>query len=140
MVLELKKQFVLALRGAGIEVTDDGDLEAPFPQVRLSTNGKRTTKYLNTRVTAISFKFDIFSRYAGEKEILELEEKITEVAESMKDDKIMGVEQVSLRIIGDNSKGPVSKHGIITYQFVLSTTPDQEVKKEEEPDDGEQKH
>lgn len=132
----IKKKVFSALKGAGLNVTDNGAYEEKFPWCMLRLGNKQSVKYLDTRVTSITFAIDIFSNYAGELEILSLEEEITPIMESIQDDRIMGVSLSSFKIMDDKSKGPVKKHGVLTYQFLLDTTLDLDREEEEEPDDG----
>lgn len=129
----IKKKVFKALKAANLNITDNGKYEEKFPWVILRLGNKQSAKYFDTRITTITFAIDIFSIYSGEQEILELEEKITPIMENVEDSRIMGVSLSSFKILDDNSKGPVNKHGVLTYIFLLDTTLDQD--QEEEKDD-----
>lgn len=122
MIELLKKTLYNSLEQAGITMTDNWAFdEGTFPKGMIRLSNARKLKLLDTRVQTISFTIDIFSTYPGEKEILDLEEKITEIIEDIDLPQIMGVSLKMCKILDEKSKGPVSKHGIFIYEFVLSS-------------------
>jgi hypothetical protein len=78
------------------------------------SNYKRGAKQSITYLT-----FDIFSVYDGEKEVLEIKDKIDEAMNNLYSlDKISYFTLSAFNII--NEESPVKKHGILTYR-ILST-------------------
>lgn len=123
MIETLKRKLYNILVELGIEMTDNWSFDSgTFPKCMLRLSNARKLKYLDTRVQTISFTLDIFSTYNGEKEILNLEEQITDAFESIEDmPEIMGVQLTMGKILDEKSKGPVCKHGVFIYQFILAT-------------------
>ena len=123
MIETLKRKLYNSLVENNIEMTDNWSFDSgTFPKCMLRLSNSRKLKYLNTRVQTISFTLDVFSTYNGEKEILDLEEQITDIFENIDDmPEIMGVQLTMGKILDEKSKGPVCKHGIFIYQFILAT-------------------
>lgn len=111
-----------------LTISDNGNFEGEYPQIMLRVADYNRRHYLNTRMENISFTLDIFSLYSGEEEIIDLESKISELmAEVAKEDpKVMGWMLKTMKIMDNNNKGPVNKHGILTYQFMLAVGDDNE--------------
>ena len=122
MIEELKKKLYLLFSEAGIAVTDNWRFEeGTFPRCMLRLTGARKLKFRDVSTEVITFTLDIFSTYAGEKEILQLVERITDLFENADIPEVMGVSLVQGRILDDKEKGPIMKHGIFNYQFMLAT-------------------
>ena len=87
----------------------------------LRTNGYRTLNSFNVNVSSATLVLDIFSKYPGEKEIIDIVENIgahlNEVQENNPD--VMFAYQKTLKILDDKSTGPVRKHGVVVYEFLL---------------------
>ena len=83
---------------------------------------------VNSRVDNITITIDIFSVYKGEKEILDIVENITNHIWDLKTDnpQIMYVAQRNLKILDDNKNGPIKKHGVVSYWFLLSSNTEEE--------------
>ena len=76
----------------------------------------------NTRIDTITIIIDIFSKYKGEKEILDIVENISNHIQSLRTNNtdIIFISQRDLKILDDNKTGPIKKHGIVSYSFLLS--------------------
>lgn len=120
---EIKTQLYDLIKSLGYNATDNGFYEENFPWLMLRTSGHNRMDTMDLRIDILSYTIDIFSTYNGEKEILEIVENISNNIQQLRrdNDKIMSIAQKSLRIIDDNKKGPVRKHGIITYQFLATS-------------------
>lgn len=123
MVQKIKTDLCSLVRELGYNITDNGAYVENFPwlMVRLTNHNRMETT--DTRIDVIALTIDIFSKYKGEKEILDIVENITDHIQSLRknDAKIMFISQQSLKILDDNKTGPVKKHGVLTYYFLLSS-------------------
>lgn len=124
MVSRLKTAFANLLTELGYNFTDNAVNETELPWLKMRTNGHRRYDTLDCRQDVIILTIDVFSAYAGEKEILEIEEDIGNHLEDIKNilPEIMHIEQLSTHILDDKSKGPIKKHGVLSYRFTLTST------------------
>lgn len=121
MIRTLKQKLYKELVDAGVSMTDNWSFESgEFPRAMLRLSNARRLTYRNTQIETISFTLDVFSKYAGEKEVIDIVEKVTDLFEAIDDAKIMGVQLTSFHILDDKEKGPVQKHGVAVFQFVLA--------------------
>ena len=123
MISKLKKQLIELIQSLGYNISDNGAYEESFPWLMLRTSGHNRQDSWDIRYDIISLTIDIFSSYTGEKEILDIIENISNNINTMRkeNESIMAISQMSCRVVDDNSKGPVKKHGVITYRFLLSS-------------------
>lgn len=121
MLANLKSQFYSLIKGLGYNITDNAEYKEQFPWLMLRTNGYRTMNSFNVNISSAVLVLDIFSTYSGEKEIIEIVENIGEHLKELQDNNpdIMFAYQKSLKILDDKSTGPVRKHGIVVYEFLL---------------------
>ena len=121
MLANLKSQFYSLIKGLGYNITDNAEYKEQFPWLMLRTNGYRTMNSFNVNISSAVLVLDIFSTYSGEKEIIEIVENIGEHLKELQDNNpdIMFAYQKSLKILDDKSTGPVRKHGVVVYQFLL---------------------
>ena len=131
MLANLKSQFYSLIKGLGYNITDNAEYKEQFPWLMLRTNGYRTMNSFNVNISSAVLVLDIFSTYSGEKEIIEIVENIGEHLKELQDNNpdIMFAYQKTLKILDDKSTGPVRKHGVVTYEFLLGygITPAEEV-------------
>ena len=122
MVERLKQVFCTALSENNIDLRDTKNFAEVFPQVFLRTSNIKRIYYQGISAINVSFTLDLFSKYSGEKEILDLEQEISTIARNLVDtnDFIMGMGLRSCLIQDDNSTGINIKHGILIYDFVLA--------------------
>ena len=122
MVERLKQVFYTALSENNIDLRDTKNFAEVFPQVFLRTSNIKRIYYQGVSAINVSFTLDLFSKYSGEKEILDLEQEISTIARNLVDtnDFIMGMGLRSCLIQDDNSTGINIKHGILIYDFVLA--------------------
>ena len=122
MVEQLKQVFCTALSENNIDLRDTKNFAEAFPQVFLRTSNIKRIYYQGVSAINVSFTLDLFSKYSGEKEILDLEHQISTIARNLVDtnDFIMGMGLRSCLIQDDNSTGINIKHGILIYDFVLA--------------------
>lgn len=121
MLAKLKSQFYSLIKGLGYNITDNAEYKEQFPWLMLRTNGYRTMNSFNVNISSAVLVLDIFSTYSGEKEIIEIVENIGEHLKELQDNNpdIMFAYQKSLKILDDKSTGPVRKHGVVVYEFLL---------------------
>ena len=122
MVERLKEVFCTALSENNIDLRDTKNFAETFPQVFLRTSNIKRIYYQGVSAINVSFTLDLFSKYSGEKEILDLEQEISTIARNLVDtnDFIMGMGLRSCLIQDDDSTGINIKHGILIYDFVLA--------------------
>ena len=122
MVERLKQVFYTALSENNIDLRDTKNFAEAFPQVFLRTSNIKRIYYQGVSAINVSFTLDLFSKYPGEKEILDLEHQISTIARNLVDtnDFIMGMGLRSCLIQDDDSTGINIKHGILIYDFVLA--------------------
>lgn len=122
MVERLKQAFYTALSENNIDLRDTKNFAEAFPQVFLRTSNIKRIYYQGVSAINVSFTLDLFSKYSGEKEILDLEQQISTIARNLVDtnDFIMGMGLRSCLIQDDDSTGINIKHGILIYDFVLA--------------------
>ena len=124
MVQKIKTDLCSLVRELGYNITDNGAYVENFPRLMVRLGAYSRSDAVNVRIDNITLIIDIFSKYKGEKEILDIVENITNNIWNLKKDnpKLMYVMQEDLKILDDNVTGPVKKHGVLTYQFLLSST------------------
>ena len=121
MVSNLKAKFYSLIKGLGYKITDNGNYVEDFPWLMLRlTNDEffRSYDVLNHNVV---LTLDIFSTYAGEKEILEIVENITNSLWHFQKEnpEILYCHQKMFKILDDKATGTVKKHGVVNYEFHL---------------------
>jgi hypothetical protein len=133
MYAQLKQNLYEAIANEGYNITDSSIRKEPFPSLQIRLGGKQRMRYLDTIYSVITYTIDIFSTYPGEKEIMEIEEKITELAEELAKatPAVMGVMLKTCKILDDNSTGPVAKHGVLGYQFILEVNEEDDANERE---------
>ena len=122
MVERLKEVFCTALSENNIDLRDTKNFAEVFPQVFLRTSNIKRIYYQGVSAINVSFTLDLFSKYSGEKEILDLEQEISTIARNLVDtnDFIMGMGLRSCFIRDDDSTGITIIHGALIYDFVLA--------------------
>lgn len=123
MLTAIKEQFYNLLKSLGYKVTDNGTYKEDFPWLMLTTGNYQSSVSLDIRYDVITLKLDIFSTYNGEKEIIQISENIVNHLQDLRKNNpdITAITQKKMIIIGDKETGPVRKHGILTYQFLVTS-------------------
>jgi hypothetical protein len=87
----------------------------------LRTNGYQVLNSFNMKMSNATLVLDIFSQYSGEKEIIEIVEDIQELLMELQNTNptILFAYQKSLKILDDKATGPVRKHGVVVYEFLM---------------------
>ena len=122
MVQKIKTDLCSLVRGLGYNITDNGAYVEDFPWLMARLGNYSRVDAFNTRIDNITIIIDIFSKYKGEKEILDIIEDITNHIQQLRTNNtdIIFISQSDLKILDDNKTGPVKKHGVVTYTFLLS--------------------
>lgn len=121
MLAQLKSQFYSLIKEKGYNITDNAEYIDKFPWLMLRTNGYQVLNSFNMKMSNATLVLDIFSQYSGEKEIIEIVEDIQELLMELQNTNpaILFVHQKSLKILDDKATGPVRKHGVVVYEFLM---------------------
>lgn len=121
MLNKLKSQFYALLKELGYNVTDNAEYKENFPWLMLRTNGYTVFRTFNTNISNVTLTLDIFSTYRGEKEIIEIVENIESHLNELRQNnpEVLYCYQKTMKILDDKTTGPVRKHGVITYDFLM---------------------
>lgn len=122
MVQRIKTDLCSLVRKLGYEITDNGAYVEKFPWLMARLGSYNRVDAFNTRIDTITIIIDIFSKYKGEKEILDIVENISNHIQSLRTNNtdIIFISQRDLKILDDNKTGPIKKHGVVSYSFLLS--------------------
>lgn len=134
MLIDLKKKFYSLIRNLGYNITDNGDYVEHFPWLMLRLTDSQLLQSFDTTINRVVLTLDIFSTYSGEKEILEIVENINNQLQSFQNEnpEILFAYQKMFKTLDDKATGPVRKHGIVNYEFILGQGL---IPEEEEPKD-----
>lgn len=121
MLAQLKSQFYSLIKEKGYNITDNAEYREKFPWLMLRTNGYQVLNSFNMKMSNATLVLDIFSQYSGEKEIIEIVEDIQELLMELQNTHpaILFAYQKSLKILDDKATGPVRKHGVVVYEFLM---------------------
>lgn len=126
-MFDVKQAVYDAIKETNLPLEDTPVMERKkFPYGIFRTINTVRTRYKNSYKAQYLFKFDIFSTYKGEKEVLDicddLEQRIFNRV--MSDDRTIFVD-INHDIMDDKEQGPVTKHGIITIVVNTLEVPEQ---------------
>lgn len=126
MLEKLKTDFYSLITGLGYKATDNGSYVDDFPWLMLRLGNASMNSALNTATGKATLVLDIFSTYSGEKEVIQIAENIeAHLEDLMKSNlNILYCNQKSFKILDDKSTGPVRKHGVVNYEFLLGKAKD----------------
>lgn len=115
-MLEIKKQVYAACRASGCPVFDYLPQVDKYPYIVLTTSNNVAQRLKNAKGEAIYFTIDIFSNYQGEKEIYDIENKISAAMENLFTlGQVITVDKDAFSIINDTN--PIIKHGVLIYKI-----------------------
>ncbi len=119
-MLNIKQMVYEIVTEQGLDVTDNPQTVKevyPYGILRTITNTVNRQKNFSKRYWTL--RLDVFSTYAGEKEILDTHNALeSSINDLMLHPDIFKVD-IGLTIMDDTEKGPVTKHGIITVEVVV---------------------
>lgn len=121
MVIRLKENFYKFIKSLNYNITDTGEYVEKFPWLMLRLANDQYFPTPDTNVHRVVFTLDVFSKYPGEKEILEIAQSIASLLPEFQagNPEVLYAYQKSFKILDDKATGPVKKHGVINYEFVL---------------------
>ena len=121
MLKRIKERFYSLVKGLNYNITDNGTYSENFPWLMLRLGNATNLNTFNLRVNAVSLTLDIFSTYNGELEIIDIVEDITAHLNDLIKEmpELLYAYQKTFKILDDKSTGPVRKHGIVVYDFLL---------------------
>ena len=128
MLSKLKTELYETIKQLGYNITDNATYVENFPWLMLRTNGYQILDSFNMKIGKATLVLDIFSQYNGEKEIIEIADDIQRNLATLIDnnsDVLYGY-QKDLKILDDKKTGPVRKHGVVIYEFLLGYGIEQE--------------
>lgn len=122
MFQEIKKSFYELVKELGYNVSDNSTYRDQFPWLMVRTAGASSAHALDVRIDSYSIALDVFSTHNGEQEVLNIIEHINSQLPMMMSQfpQIQFVELSKLKILDDTSTGPVRKHGVAVFRFILS--------------------
>ena len=135
MLEKLKTNFYNMITDLGFNITDNRNFETGHsPWLMLRTNGYERVHSLDLQMSKIVLVLDIFSHYNGEREIIRV---IDTIADNLKNfitqnQEVLFCYQKNVKILDDKMTGPVRKHGVVVYEFMMGTDNDEEGEKPNE--------
>ena len=135
MLEKLKTDFYTMLVELGFNISDNRNFEeGNSPWMILRTNGYQRVQSFGLSASKITLVLDIFSQYNGEREIIKVVDKIAENLEPfiLQHSEVFYCFQKTVKILDDKTTGPVRKHGVVSYEFLMSVnTPEEEAEPNE---------
>jgi hypothetical protein len=122
MLEKLKTDFYSMITELGFNVSDNRNFETGnSPWLILRTNGYERIHSLGLRMSKIVLVLDIFSQYNGEREIIWAIDKIADKLEDFlaQHQEVLFCHQKTVKILDDKATGPVRKHGVAVYEFMV---------------------
>ena len=121
MTIKIKEKVYKVIKDLGYNITDNGDYVENFPWLMLKLQNDQVFFTPDTRYHRVVLALDIFSTYAGEKEILTIVSDITNHLQNLQTEmpELLYHYQRACKILDDKSTGPIRKHGIVNYEFIL---------------------
>lgn len=130
MLEKLKTDFYCLLVELGFNISDNRNFEeGSSPWMMLRTNGYQRVQSFGLSASKITLVLDIFSQYNGEREIIKVIDKIAENLEPfiLQHPEVLYCFQKTVKILDDKATGPVRKHGVVSYEFLMGIdTPEEE--------------
>ena len=130
MLEKLKTDFYCLLVELGFNISDNRNFEeGSSPWMMLRTNGYQRVQSFGLSASKITLVLDIFSQYNGEREIIKVIDKIAENLEPfiLQHSEVLYCFQKTVKILDDKATGPVRKHGVVSYEFLMGiNTPEEE--------------
>ena len=122
MLEKLKTDFYAMITGLGYNVSDNRNFETGnSPWLLLRSNGYQRAYSIGLTVSKITLVLDVFSKYNGEKEIIQVADNIADHLEVFlaEHPEVLFCHQKTMKILDDNATGPMRKHGVISYEFLM---------------------
>ena len=130
MLEKLKTDFYGMLVELGFNISDNRNFEeGDSPWMMLRTNGYQRVQSFGLSTSKITLVLDIFSQYNGEREIIKVIDKVASNLEPfiLQHPEVLYCFQKTVKILDDKTTGPVRKHGVVSYEFLMGiNTPEEE--------------
>ena len=123
LITDIKKDLYQLITELGYYVADNRQTaKDQWPWLLIRLNGHNRRDAIGVRYDNITLTVDIFSKYNGEKEIIEIIENISNHIQQLRknNDNIIYIEQATGKIIDDSASGPIRKHGVVSYKFTCA--------------------
>ena len=123
MITQLKVQIKEILETLGYPVRDNNTYNTTYPMITLRLSNTNYEQRNGIVLQKIVYVVDIFSTYNGEKEILDINDTINKKLFVLpeKNHHITAMKQQNCLILDDKETGVVRKHGVLTYEFLLTS-------------------
>lgn len=128
MLEKLKTDFYGMIAELGFNISDNRNFEqGGSPWLVLRTNGYQRVQSYGITASKITLALDIFSHYNGEREIIQVIDQIAKNLEEfiVAHPEVLYCFQRTVKILDDKATGPVRKHGIVTYEFLMGLSADE---------------
>lgn len=138
MITKLKTAIYNKLTEAGYNVTDSAVYKEEFPWLMVRTGNIQKIMYADVTCAVVNIVIDVFSTKPNEAEILDMEDDVTRLLTIVGQDLsfVMNTLLKSAKVLDDNAQGPVRKHGVFNYQFILAAGEQfEEVKVDDDEDE-----
>ena len=123
MISYLKTQIKECVEELGYQIRDNNTYSNTYPMITLRLSNANREQKNHVILQKVVYVVDIFSIYNGEKEILDINDKINEKLFMLpqRNKHITAMKQQNCLILDDKETGVVRKHGVLTYEFLLTS-------------------
>lgn len=123
MISYLKTQIKECIEELGYQIRDNNTYSNTYPMITLRLSNANREEKNHVVLQKIVYVVDIFSTYNGEKEILDINDKINEKLFMLpqRNKHITAMKQQNCLILDDKETGVVRKHGVLIYEFLLTS-------------------
>lgn len=123
MISYLKTQIKECIDALGYHVRDNNTYSNTYPMITLRLSNANREQKNHVVLQKVVYVIDIFSTYNGEKEILDINDKINEKLFMLpqRNKHITAMKQQNCLILDDKETGVVRKHGVLIYEFLLTS-------------------
>ena len=126
-MFDVKQAVYDAIKETNLPLEDTPVMERKkFPYGIFTTINVTRIRYKNSYKARYLYRFDIFSTYKGEKEVLDLCDDIEQrVFNRVMSDNRTTFVDINHNIMDDKEQGPVTKHGVISILVETLEVPEQ---------------
>ena len=123
MISYLKTQIKECIEELGYQIRDNNTYSNTYPMITLRLSNANREEKNHVVLQKVVYVVDIFSTYNGEKEILDINDKINEKLFMLpqRNKHITAMKQQNCLILDDKETGVVRKHGVLIYEFLLTS-------------------
>ena len=123
MISYLKTQIKECIEELGYQIRDNNTYSNTYPMITLRLSNANREQKNHVVLQKVVYVIDIFSTYNGEKEILDINDKINEKLFMLpqRNKHITAMKQQNCLILDDKETGVIRKHGVLIYEFLLTS-------------------